>query len=53
MKDEITHQEIDGCQKNLKVFCSAYRELYDEKEETFNLHLLLHYADAVKKCGPL
>lgn len=53
MNDEIAIEDIDYCKTILNTFCSMYRDLYDEKEETFNLHILLHYADAVKISGPL
>lgn len=45
--------EINTCRDFLKSFCCQYAELNDPHEETFNLHILLHYADSVIKCGPL
>lgn len=53
LDDTISNDDIEYSKTLLNRFCSAYAELYDPQEETFNLHMLLHYGDSVKKCGPL
>lgn len=53
LDDEISDEDIEYSKTLLNMFCASYGELYDPQEETFNLHILLHYADSVKKCGPL
>jgi hypothetical protein len=53
MKEEITPEDIKLCDRHLRKFCSMYKTLYSAKEETFNLHMLIHYGQSVLQSGPL
>ncbi|XP_059468469.1 uncharacterized protein LOC132202649 [Neocloeon triangulifer] len=53
LKNEITTDEICDAKRALKEYCRDYASMYRTCDQTFNLHVLLHYADKVKYLGPL
>jgi hypothetical protein len=52
-REEISKEEVQKANSLLRNFCRDYNRLYGESEETFNLHLLLHFANSVVNLGPL
>lgn len=52
-KEEITRDEIVRANTLLRTFCLNETSLYGRMEETFNLHLLMHFANSVANLGPL
>jgi hypothetical protein len=52
-KSTIPRSELDYCRKLLVSYCSQYANLYGKFEQTFNLHMLLHYVHSVEQIGPL
>jgi hypothetical protein len=52
-KDQITRENLLKANTLLRAFCSKYGELYGNSEETYNLHMLVHYANSVVNLGPL
>jgi hypothetical protein len=53
LKSEINFEEIEKARLAIIEFCRVYSCLYRECDETFNLHILSHYAEKVKLLGPL
>ncbi|XP_051157257.1 uncharacterized protein LOC127279133 [Leptopilina boulardi] len=53
LKTKITKKELDQCEENLLVFVANYHYLYHEEKMTFNVHIVLHIVQSVKKSGPL
>lgn len=51
--ESISVEQIDHAEKLLWNFCSQMANLYGERYETANVHLLVHLADSVKALGPL
>lgn len=51
--DSISFEQIDHAEKLLWNFCSQMANLYGERFETTNIHLLVHLADSVRDLGPL
>lgn len=52
-KTEITPREMKNCEIDLIKFVGKFQILYKMESMTFNVHLLLHAVDSVRKCGPL
>jgi hypothetical protein len=53
LKSKISLDDIRESEKLFKKFCIDYQQLYGEASMSFNMHMLLHYAVSVVKCGPL
>lgn len=53
LMESISVEQIDHAEKLLWNFCSQMANLYGERYETANVHLLVHLADSVKALGPL
>ena len=51
--DCITYTELDNAEKNVKDFVKNFQRLYGNDYMVYNVHLLLHIVDAVRKFGPL
>lgn len=47
-KAKIPRMELEHCRKLLIQYCSEYAALYGKFEQTFNLHMLLHYVNSVE-----
>lgn len=52
-KSKITPTDIGRAKLYLEKYCSQYSRFYGSTEETFNLHMLLHYTSSVESIGPL
>jgi hypothetical protein len=52
-KANIPRIELEHCRKLLILYCSQFGKLYGTFEQTFNLHMLLHYVNSVENIGPL
>ncbi|KAL7404230.1 hypothetical protein ABVT39_011719 [Epinephelus coioides] len=53
LMESISVEQIDHAEKLLWNFCSQMANLYGERYETANVHLLVHLADSVRALGPL
>ncbi|KAK7880001.1 hypothetical protein WMY93_033332 [Mugilogobius chulae] len=53
LMESISPEQIDHAEKLLWNFCSQMANLYGERYETANVHLLVHLADSVRDLGPL
>lgn len=53
LKDEITPEELELCEKKLNRFVSLYQQYYGEENMTMNVHLITHIVESVKNAGPL
>ena len=49
----ISQATVDKAKRILTEYVMRFENLYGEKSQTCNVHLLLHLADDVKKFGPL
>lgn len=52
-KELITEVELDKCEKDLMVFVAKFEQLYDMETMTFNVYILLHLVESVRRSGPL
>lgn len=52
-KSEIKPNDLKEAKYLLIKYCSEFAKLYGASEETFDLHLLLHYGSSVENIGPL
>ncbi|XP_059474157.1 uncharacterized protein LOC132195889 [Neocloeon triangulifer] len=52
-KSVVSQADLQLSNKLLNDYCSQYGSLYGRLEETFNLHMLLHYTNSVEHIGPL
>lgn len=52
-KKQISFDEIETADQQLKQFTENFQKLYGESNVTMNLHLLNHLANSVRKLGPL
>lgn len=53
LRDTITIEEINYSEYNLVKFVSMSEIHFGKKFMTFNIHLLLHFCESVRKAGPL
>ena len=53
LKESITIEEINHCEIQMLQFVGECEILYDTEIMTFNLHGHLHYAESIRKVGPL
>lgn len=51
-KSEIKENEIKLAERMLNEFCDLFEELYGNNKVTMNVHLLRHYGQIVRECGP-
>jgi hypothetical protein len=52
-KSAIKPNELKEAKTSLIKYCSEFSKLYGKSEETFDLHMLLHYGSSVEHIGPL
>lgn len=52
-KEFITEVELDKCEEDLIVFVARFEQLYGLEAMTFNVHVLLHLVENVRRTGPL
>ena len=52
-KSVISKSEIDKCEGYLMKFVAKFEILYGASAMTFNVHILLHLAENVRRSGPL
>lgn len=52
LKSNITNAELKRKQ-DLMIFVALFEVLYGKESMRFNVHLLLHAVQSVRKCGPL
>lgn len=52
-KTKITIEEIELADALLNEFADSFEHLYGKDSITLNIHMLRHYANAVKLRGPL
>ncbi|OXA47897.1 hypothetical protein Fcan01_17480 [Folsomia candida] len=52
-QDTVTLDKINEAEKLVKEFCLLTPNLYDKSYCSFNIHLLTHAADCVRRWGPL
>ena len=53
LQDTISEAQLAIAEQLIVEFCRGFRELYEERYETLNVHQLLHLADNVRDLGPL
>ncbi|XP_029157325.1 uncharacterized protein LOC114929811 [Nylanderia fulva] len=53
LKSNITNAELNKCEQDLMIFVALFEVLYGKESMRFNVHLLLHAVQSVRKCGPL
>jgi hypothetical protein len=53
LMSQISREDFEVAEKKLQEFCAIYTELYEEKNVTFNIHLVLHIPKMVLNAGPL
>ena len=53
LQDTISEAQLAIAEQLIVQFCRGFRELYEERYETLNVHQLLHLADNVRDLGPL
>lgn len=53
LKSTLNESEIDEAGEKLKVFADQFEILYGSEAVTMNIHLLRHYASAIKQNGPI
>lgn len=52
-KEFITEVELDKCEEDLMIFVAKFEQLYGIEAMTFNVHILLHLVESVRRSGPL
>jgi hypothetical protein len=52
-KSQIQPNELNEAKSSLIKYCSEFAKLYGASEETFDLHMLLHYGSSVDCNGPM
>lgn len=52
-KELITETELDKCEEDLIIFVAKFEQLYGMEAMTFNIHVLLHLVENVRRSGPL
>ena len=52
-KEIITEAEVNKCEEDLMIFVATFQELYGAQAMTFNVHILLHLVESVRRSGPL
>ncbi|XP_051173434.1 uncharacterized protein LOC127289509 [Leptopilina boulardi] len=53
LKTEITPQELLKCELDMVQFVGDFEGLYGKNSITFNVHILLHLVESVRRSGPL
>jgi uncharacterized protein (UPF0262 family) len=53
LKDGIKKEELALVRTAMKEYCKDYSTLFRVEDQTFNLHMLLHYVSSVEYLGPL
>jgi hypothetical protein len=53
LKSNIKRHELQTVAGALKKYCKDYPTLFREEDQTFNLHMISHYAKSVEYLGPL
>lgn len=53
LKKSILPQELDEAEHCVALFVSDFQSLYGQNAMTFNVHLLTHLTESVRKTGPL
>lgn len=53
LKSNITNAELNKCEQDLMIFVALFEVLYGKESMRFNVHLLLHAVQSVRKCRPL
>lgn len=51
--DNISSDDIEEAETLLRVFVSLVEKLYDDRQLTYNVHMLLHLGLCVRRWGPL
>ena len=51
--EQITHAQLDHAENLIEHFCVAFKELYNIRFQTANIHYLLHIPQDVRNLGPL
>lgn len=52
LQDSISQSDIEKSSSLLLHFCTRMEALYGRRYETYNVHMLLHLPDCVRKLGP-
>ncbi|XP_040357221.1 uncharacterized protein LOC121046732 [Ixodes scapularis] len=53
LREELTSSSIDRADALLRAFVASTATLYKDQAMTFNIHQLLHLAEAARQMGPL
>lgn len=53
LKQEITEEELNQVEIDILIFVAESQILYGIHAMTFNMHILLHMVQSVRKCGPI
>lgn len=53
LKTDITNSELNKCEEDLMIFVALFEVLYGKESMRFNVHMLLHAVQSVRKSGPL
>ncbi|CAD6233228.1 GSCOCG00012265001-RA-CDS, partial [Cotesia congregata] len=53
LQHEISEDELIECERILIIFVGSFQKFFGESKMRFNVHLLLHAVDSVRKSGPL
>ena len=53
LQKSITNDEIDNCEREMLQFVGECEIIFNTEIMTFNLHGHLHYADSIRRVGPL
>ncbi|XP_043464001.1 uncharacterized protein LOC122499618 [Leptopilina heterotoma] len=53
LKTKITEEELLQCELDIIEFVGEFENLYGQENMTFNVHLLLHIVECIRRCGPL
>jgi len=53
LKTDITNSELNKCEEDLMIFVALFEVQYGKESMRFNVHMLLHAVQSVRKSGPL
>lgn len=53
LQSELNENEINQAGEMLTTFADRFEEIYGKETVTMNVHILRHYAETVKNCGPI
>lgn len=53
LQSELNENEINQAGEMFTTFADRFEEMYGKETVTMNVHILRHYAETVKNCGPI